>query len=248
MQQDNQTLIEDYLMNRLTPEQRQNFEKQMATSPELADAVQLQQLTMNLIEVKNDQEIRAKVRRVAEPQTSPGGRRYWPWIVGLILLGLMGWAALHFLQGTTQNTSTPDPEQLFAQYFEAYPISIATREINGGDQALVRANKFYQAAQYAEAIPHFEKSLAGDDKPKVRLALALSQLANGQGDLAIPNFQKIVKSKNVFYLEPAFWYRSLAYLQQGDLKSTRLSLKSVRSSSKFYKQAQALIADLPATE
>ena len=254
-QPDPQTQIDNYLMNRLSPEQRQQFERQMASDSELADAVALQKLSLDLLEAQNDTVLRDAVRR-AQAQGGSGGnannggpRNYGPWLIGFLLLALLGTLGYYFSQSQSPvQTTPPDAEQLFAEYFKAYPLNFASREINGGDQAQVRANQFYRAQQYAEAIPQFQKSLATDDKPKVRLALALSLLANGQGDLAIDQFQKIIATKDFLYLEPASWYRSLAYLQQGDFRSTRLSLQSIRSNSQFYQQAQALRAALPVPE
>mgnify|MGYP001797197963 CR=1 FL=1 len=174
-QPDPQTQIDNYLMNRLSPEQRQQFERQMASDSELADAVALQKLSLDLLEAQNDTVLRDAVRR-AQAQGGSGGnannggpRNYGPWLIGFLLLALLGTLGYYFSQSQSPvQTTPPDAEQLFAEYFKAYPLNFASREINGGDQALVRANQFYRTQQYAEAIPQFQKSLATADTPKVR--------------------------------------------------------------------------------
>ena len=72
------------------------------------------------------------------------------------------------LEKETMNGTTKDIEKIYAQYYEPYPLSFASR----GDQELTiqQANALYKSQRYQEALPLIENLIAQEPDGKLQLA------------------------------------------------------------------------------
>lgn len=105
---------------------------------------------------------------------------------------------------------------LFAKYFDPYP-NVVMPTVRGNEREdstiIQKAYRAYDQGNYTEAIALFEAASSQDEY--VRMYLANSYLAGGQGEKAISILEKL-QAKSKLFAEEARWYLVLAHLQSGN--------------------------------
>ena len=243
MKEDYQPLIDNYLLNRLSPEDRLAFERRMKEDPDFAAQVDLQRRAMDLIEAKGDAHLREQVGKVHQQMVSApkkdrfARRRLLSLAAAAAAAVLIGILAYWWLSGPT------DHRDLFARNFQNYPLTFGDRTPEG-DNTLREAEIYYRGEDYVNAIPLFEQALAADPNPKVRLALGIALLGNGQAREAQAHFDTLIANNDPLYSEQASWYLALTHLQRGDLDACKNSLQKINSKSRFYPSSLRLLEEL----
>jgi hypothetical protein len=149
-------------------------------------------------------------------------------------------------QPIAKNKETPGPDlSAGSAEMKTEEVAILKDLKTAGDSVtfpapFAAAMQKYQAGRYSEAVTLFEQALA--DEPANVEALfysSVSYLAVNKPDKALANLDKVLLAKNHSLLEPAKWYKALAFIKKGDKKNARLLLEQIEKENGAYKQKAA---------
>ncbi|MEM8908047.1 MAG: hypothetical protein AAGD05_09400 [Bacteroidota bacterium] len=248
----NYEIIDQYVMGLLEEEALKAFESQLATDAQLAREVQLRRESLELIEDLGDlrlkkrlQGIHKEVAETSPPADGKGstlGRSHslyrWLSVAAVLLLLMM---AL-FWWGRT----APKHQQLFAQHYEAYPLSFNSRS-SPLDLVMAKAGALYNNADYEEAGVLFSQILEENPNSKAQFALGIAALEMADYPRALQQFEQLIAQKDPIYEEQAIWYKALIYLAQADWLQCREQLQLLTHAPFTFRrdQAQELLTQLP---
>jgi tetratricopeptide (TPR) repeat protein len=238
-----QDIIEQYVNNTLSEQERNAFEQQLAQSEMLRAAVEEMALIREgIVRASRAQalhtlkELEATLPAIEAPVV-PLWRNTWlQMAAGLSLLAV----AVYLLWPRTQ-----EPATLYAEYFEPYPniIMPTVRGVLETDSTLkAQAYRAYDRQEYTQAISLFEQLREKDEA--VLLYLGNSYLALSQPQKALPLFEKVVNEYEVFD-EQAEWYLAVTYLKLEDREKATAALQKVVARESSYKtKAQQILKKL----
>lgn len=237
-------LIEDYLLNRLNPQQRMEFENRLSTDEQLSQQLALRRLAFKGARSAGRDRLRNRLKNIHQEVQKPPAktRRLWPLITSLaaaVTLLLIGGTL--FFRG--QNLS---PQELFVQNYQAYPLSLTSR---GEAEELERAqlNQRYKNKDYQAALPLFEKLLSQDEKnARLLLGAGISHLELNQTKQAQTYFEAIIAAQDLRLQETARWYLALSFLKEGQVDAARIALENILKNPQAgtYQKAKQLLKDL----
>lgn len=242
MKEQDYILIEDYLTGELSADEREQFEKKLASDTEFKDKFETyQQLSQQLkykyqgkterqlfqksLEKESDKYFKQK-----ENQSKKSKLRPWRLGVAAIILILLGIY-------TYQEMSTP----VFTDFNQYSSVSFQSR--GQTNEALQNAEEAFNSQQYAEAVSYFEDVLKTDSKHEYRLYLAISLVEIDQFEKADQIYLELIQGDHVFVNE-ALWFGALSKLKQNDYKATSQLLSQIPEESDRYEQAQKLYHQL----
>ncbi len=129
------------------------------------------------------------------------------------------------------------PEELFAQNYEPYEISLVQR---GEDaDALAKADEDYRSGNYQTAITSLETLLQNQPaNAKLHLVLGICYLETDQLQQARDHFGLALN--NGLYKDKAQWYLALSYLKEGKIQLARSYLEPLREDqNSIYREKAA---------
>lgn len=239
--------IEKYLNNELSGTERAAFEKEMQQDADFKKAVQVYAMI-------NEEMIKTKQESALEETLLKAGEKYFPreesqpktiyFNSRLVLLYASIAAAvtaIFFLVKTLFGTS-PDTQQLFAQYNSFQPVSLAQRAQTNND-TLASIENFYNNKQFGDALQDLRKwnSIHNDIELQMLQAKCLLQL--GHAADAIKIFQSISSGQTAFKYDATF-YMALSYLRSDNIDECEKILKTIPPEAAVYSRAVALLEQL----
>ncbi|MEL6558482.1 MAG: hypothetical protein AAFQ94_09875 [Bacteroidota bacterium] len=242
-EQKQQEYIESYLNGELDAAEIADFEKRLASDPDLQETVII---AKEMIQGIKGTILRQEIARIHEEEKQtilepvistekPVRKLYWSYgIAASISVLLLLWVGLF--------NNTTDQE-LFTEYYEQYPNIVSLR---GDDQGtLVAGMKYYAAGDYEKAITLLEKESNASQKNKAdrQFYLSLSYLSTEQSELAVRSLEKL-NAAETKYQQQIKWYLALAYLQQGERDDALSMLKKIQSGEYQYSQSQEIISEI----
>lgn len=237
MNEDRYLLFDQYLQNELSGEDKINFEKQLSTDPEFASAFEtfkglnayLENKFGNADEFDAFSENLGSVADAHFKTDKPKVIAFKPWryLVAASIVLLVG---LFFL------IQHPNPNfEDYNQHENAY-----FTERGNANATLKLAEEAFNAKNYKEAIPAFEKILENKKKPEIQYFYAISLLEDNQFPAAEAVFNEL-KSNAPVYKDKALWYLALSRLKQKDYKGCEEILKTIPSDFEDFDQVQELL-------
>ncbi len=240
----NETQIDRYLLNLLTPKEKEAFEAQLKTNKILAREVTQHRELLEDIEEIGRIELKSKLKEIhkdfypySEKPKTKFRKLLFRVAVAAVFLGVLsiGW---WWLQQVPTNT------ELFSQNFEPFELSLNQR--SEGDIIFSKIEDLYFQGKYKQAIPLFEDALNGSNlqSSQVLLGLGISYLQTEQPKKAIIQFDSILVSKDFNFEDEAQWYLGLSYLKLNDIDNAKFHLNLLASDSKrdHYEAAKKLIS------
>ncbi|MCD8285468.1 MAG: hypothetical protein LUB62_04495 [Prevotellaceae bacterium] len=109
MNTDYQDYIDDYLLGRMTDEQKARFEAMLDEDTELRESLRLTRMVSE--ELRTEMELRERMRRwdrEAAPRRKR--RRRWQWLGGIAAVLIVGLVISVFVVGRRGSVSAPEPE------------------------------------------------------------------------------------------------------------------------------------------
>lgn len=238
--------IDEYLLGRLKGEELESFEQKMNQEPDMKAIVDERKALLVNLEAYGEMQLKARINRLTESsEMTKAGPKIWLWVIGLIVLGALLFAIWQY----TASKQSP-PDQLYAAYFEPYPLNFGSRG-DDFDKQLAEAGSQYQAGNYSKALPIFEAVVGQQAEPQdgTLLAMGVSYLALGQSSKASEVFQQINNNQNSPYKTQALWYMALSNLQMNNTeackKQLQLLLQNTQPKSKYFEMATELLSKLP---
>lgn len=227
----NENLIDQYLLNNLSREERIAFELQLTKDKGLANEFNLQKNVLSDIEGLGRIDLKNKLQRMHselnfDTQKHPTKVRNMIFRIAAAAV-FIGVLAASWMWIQTDYSS----DDLYAQHFSPYEISVAQR--SEGSTNLMQIQNLYDNGDYNAAIPLFEKVINSSDPipSQMQLGLGISLLETNNCPKAIEQFQNILLKNDFNYEDEAAWYLSLAYLRSNKLDKAIEHLSTLASDA-----------------
>ncbi len=221
-------IIENYLMGRLTEEEKAIFEKELKNDPSLQQKVNQYKSLLRGIELSFNRELKARLRdeekKIREKSSSPMSKQKFLQI-GFAMAAVI---ALIIVSVFVLNKNKIDAEQILAVYYEPYPN--VESPVTRGKQDRQPGYALYEEGQYKGALKLFGAHLNEfPDDPAALFYSGICYFELGNTRKSIEYLQSVNKLKNNRYSRPAKWYEALAYVK---LKNTKHSKELFMELSK----------------
>lgn len=246
-EQNDEELIDKYLLGRLNGNALEEFRKKLADDPALRAELESQQVLFTGIrqtgraQWKEQLELlHADMQRTEAPPRRLHAVKRGFWLAAAVcLLVLSGiWLVV--------NRAGNGDDRLFQEYFTPYPVLAGTTRSADSPNAtpLQTAVSKYAAGDYAESIRLFT-AIPGIEKDEMTLFyLGNAYLGNNEAGLAEEVFRKYLA--NYHRLAPeSKWYLCLALLKQEKKEAAKRALRELASEDNSYgKKAASLLEHL----
>ena len=242
----NENLIERYLLNLLSEEEKQSFEKRLKTDKTLAQEVFLQKEIIEDIEGIGRLELKSQLKNIhtelyPKKSETKGGSRIFILRVAAaaIFIGVLVGAWWMMQQG-------PSNQELFTENFEPYALSLNQR--SDTDEVFYQIENHYFNKNYEQVIPLLEGVLDQSEQKssQLQLGLGISYMQSGKSQEAINQFKTIISKNDFNFEDEARWYLALAYLKTNNITNAReaLSVLASESDRDHHEEAKKILSSL----
>lgn len=230
-------LIDDYLEGVMTSNEKSAFEKELKNNQELNQEFELHKdlnqviadekvldFRAILIDVQNDHNNEQK----SKPKVFKIFRKYRYAAASVILLLLIIGSILIL------NPRNYSNEKLFNMYYKPGDAIGITRS---GNIDVVDAVMKFHNGDYENACSLFNEVLSEDgSNMAIRYYYGIASIEVHNYNLAIEQFQEIIKDNNNLYIEYAQWYLGLSYLANNQENEAMEQIGAIAADHKhFYK-------------
>jgi tetratricopeptide (TPR) repeat protein len=147
----------------------------------------------------------------------------------LLLVGIFGTLKMFI------NSSQPNSEELFKQYYELYKNDYNTRSDEVLINNLYLAFQAYENKDYEKAAELFTKVVQSDETIMMAYFYkGISCIELGEYKTAIESFNKVLKNENNPYFVQAKWYCALTWLKINNISSAKQQLEWLSNNDRFY--------------
>jgi len=261
MEQDNfiNEKLERYLNDQMEAEEKAQFEKEIAQSPELQELIELhQQVTVlddeaewisfegDVNEIKEkiplfeDEETKAfskSIREFRNDQVGPTGRKSVVWKRLAVFSGV---AASILLALFFNMQGGGDLDQLYVEHSSWNELPSLTVK---GDPVQERAEveQLFEQKKYAEVITNVREISLKSNETNLALILyqGVAQLELDQYENALNSFRELTISNTIDH-HKGYWYTAMVYLKQGNKVLLVESLEVIAANSTYYNHEEAL--------
>ena len=138
------------------------------------------------------------------------------------------------------------PRDLYAEYYQEYPITSDVMELSRADDDLLFAIKVYESGDYERAVILFEMLSDSAGLREYSLFYAghayMHQSLTGK---AIETFEELLDDAQGDLIPSTRWYLALCYLKKGEAALSKEQLLLIEETeSPFRKKARSLLHDL----
>jgi len=235
--------IDDYIMGRLSPSERELFEKRMKKDPALQKKVDICNELHDSIQETDIHSLREKLISAQYSVKSP--KIKWIRLSTYITAASIAlFIALRFLVVD----SSQNHERLFSKHFQPFQIVGETRSSQPSESNILSDElvNLYINNKYNDAIPVIESYL--DRYPndnQASLMLTSAYLETNRDEKAEELLKRLVlENNNEFYAEVIEWYLALSILKQGKLEEAKSILTEIEMGKGFYSEKATSILDL----
>lgn len=227
-------LIEKYIQNRLSPEEKSTFDELLKNDIAFKEEVALHTNVKKVVEKVDGSNFRNLISDLELKANKPAQRRsYVKWLVAASLILLLG--LTYFL---TLDTKVVTTNELFTSYFEPYR-NVVHPIVRSSEQQDEKALAFmaYEKGDYEKAILLFSNLYIKTKEPYYLFYKANALLKLERANEAVPLLLEHLKTKDTL-TEKTYWYLALAYLKLEDRQKARKLLKEVVAKG-LYKTKEA---------
>jgi len=221
-------IIDNYLLGKLTSEERELIEQQLQTDPQFKEQFSDRKLLHRAFVWRERKKVLDKVRSHTATKNQstqilfkPNSVWYWA-AAAVILLGL---SVVLYL---TTKSSTSD--KLFSAHYEPFNRLDYPKPRSGSyhELALSGAAENYRNEEYAKVLNTVEDL---DQDNDVLFLKGLALLGLGQYEDAINAFKNI--SQDFRNIDAVHWYSALSYLGINDRTNAKTSLLKIKDKAVF---------------
>ena len=226
---DLQRLIDDYLEDKMSPEDRKLFENLIKDNPRYQ------------AELAQQEKGKAVVKLVEQrSQRIPTNFKSWPFAAAIAFVvafsGYLFWITL----------GTGPGERLYAKHYQT-PPNQTTEGMFGTTETNLKTEAFqaYDAKDFKKAAALFEKISFESDSDYLFLYHGICQLELGRPEKAIPLLNRVGPSSGTASKEVAAWFAAMGYFKLNMLDKGKQSLQATASSPNSYQdQAKTILESL----
>jgi hypothetical protein len=240
-----QELIDKYLLNKMSNEEKYHFEKEMTSDLDLQEKVKLQKMIIN--EIRRKEELYTIYKSVEEIHNEKVKTKrillYRAFSIAALITGIafIIWQPTQYSNNKIINKySTDFPNQFSLEE----PTNGLTRGFYIGFSGDFDANEkenlslalqSYENQNYVQSAHYFQiiDSLLFRD-PDLALYMSISQFKSGIDKVAIVNFKYLCTLENFRFQEQAQFFLSLAYIKSGKISEARRLLRKIKDGKSEY--------------
>lgn len=205
-------LADQYMNGHMTADEREAFEKLLATDhswKEKYTAIRLLSTGIKEASLRNEMQ-QWNGHTGAAPVRSIAWVKKLAIAASLLLaVFVLSWA-LFFKKSANEN--------LYAHFYKPDP-GLATRMSVADNYEFERAMLDYKTGDYNAALERWNKLLAeNNNNDSLQYFIASANLADKKSALAVTYFDQVIQQTNSVFKSEAYWYKGLALLQQGKKK------------------------------
>jgi len=239
MNEERYILFDQYLQDELTPDAKNDFEKQLLQDSEFASEFEtfknVQFQLANKFEFEQEREaFKENLTNISNQhfnkKTKVIGLKPWYLAVAASVAVLFGLFFFNYNQNPVY-ADYNDPEQ--ANFAERGTVN----------EALKQAEEAYNAKRYNKAIPFFETVLQKQKTAEIQFFYGVSLLEESHYLKAEAVFNELKTGTSV-YKEKAIWYLALSKLKQKDYDGCKQILQTISEDYEDYDQVQELLNQL----
>ncbi len=245
-------LIEKYLADAMSAEERRNFEEEMKSNPALQEEVSLHQEVADVLKGDSVHELRMTLKEIDQsydlPKDAPPTAkvRQLPFrrlaAIAAVIAVLIS-AALFLMPANSLSSG-----ELFAQHYEPYDMVLNQRSVEGDlslSQNINAAVNAYESQDFEQAAILFKKLSETQNEAEVyRLYHAISLLSSGNGEEATRALEAFNTTASPLYIEQGRWYLALAYLQNDHVEKAKSTFQAIKEGGFRYKEAKEILNNL----
>lgn len=236
---DQQEKADHYILNKMTASEKEAFEAQLITDPELKILIKERQLLIRGINAGFNKEFKEKLKnkdlnlnRISRIRKI----QYFSGIAAAVVTGLVLFVLLSSIK--------PDLVEVYAEYYKPYP-NINTPLSRSQDNT---TNPFYlyETGNYKEAQQEFNiilKSQPDNEAALFYSGIICMEMNDFQN--AINLLQKLDDNKNNKFYRPSKWYLALCFIHMEDKEKAVEYLHMLREENDLYrKNAEEIVKKL----
>ena len=256
-------LIERFLKDKLSQEEKFSFEEKLISDPIFKEKYTFEkQLFETLNEDSwsfakniNSSEVKEYEKLFRNPETlkiknaiakanknykDNNGSKNKKWFIysGVATIALL--ISLYFF-----NITTPTSEKIYARYINTTEIPSIINRGDNNYQTLSQGQAYFNNKEYQKSEKLFSKELKNNTtNSSVYLFLAISQIELQQFKKAEETLNLLIKS-NLIDAEKGYWFKSLLYLKSKEISKAKTILEVIISNKYYnYKKAKELLEKL----
>jgi hypothetical protein len=230
--------IEQFLSGEMLPAERENFEREVSSNPELAGELKLSRSIDaalkrdDIIDFRKKLLVAYRENKKVQPEI-PVVRMYvkkfWYAAASIILLAALG-STLYFSvpRGSSNDT-------LFKEYYSAENLVDVTR---AGDANIVEAVIKFQEKDYKMAARLFNNILENDNgNIACWFYYGISSIETENYAQAEKAFNHIISDNENLYIEHAEWYLGLTFLKNNQISKAKAQFEKIAANAdNFHRQ------------
>ena len=255
MEERDQALIESYLANELSVEEKSRVEQRIADDPAFRDLLNAYRNAVEALKQGERDRLKAHLKSrdkaLDRGSAQPAQRVTLRWVMAaaaVLLLGFLGWKLLLTNQGSSFTPSQEQLDKMFAENFSPFLQDMSDPAVRGDKAtALEEFNIYYWTGYYHEAALRFKRlpdTLQLNQGLRFRYANAL--LASKQYEEAKIVFEDLAANGPSLHANEAVWYLALIEIHEGDVSKAKTHLKRYKTwmNPIFGRQADNLLRQL----
>lgn len=231
--------IEKYVRGELSPEEKNAFEKKLATDEKSVEELAVHRKNMLAIKAAVRQKLRGEVGAAYSAINQKTGRRILFRRVMAVAAGIVMLiaAGIIWMNGSSGKIA---PGALYAKHFEM-PAAPSVR--NGMQQVNPKwqnAVDFFAGGKYKSAIPLLQELLTDESfgqRETAKLLLGTCLLSEGDTNGAIEILDQITPEST--YQQDAEWYHALALLKGGNLGEAKQAFEKIAAQERHFKKKES---------
>ncbi len=236
--------IESYLNDEMQPEERRDFELQLATDIELQKSFELyNSINKTMSATPNENELNETLQQMNRKYFAGGSKlrqgSYKKWKAAAAAVIVIDFGAVYFL-----SSGKPSAEKLYAEFAQPPALNIQMRG-TATDSLAQNAAASFNKKEYNTAKPLLQQYVQlQPENMQMEFSLAVCYLETGNYSQAELAFSAIALTQSA-YKETAKWWLALSSLKQNDYGKCRDALNLIPQTSPYYTRAKELLGKLP---
>ena len=241
-------LIEKYLGQKMSAEERERFEAEIESDPIFKQELELHQEVATTLKGEKIHELRSVLTEVnqswgTKKNEKKGKVRVINFrkvlaIAAVVLLLVVSYQVL--FTGRASLSS----EQLFADNFQPYQMLLSQRNISAEEKNLLleAAIAAYSNGNFQNASTTFEQLIQLEPANiSYQFYRAVSAIGANDNDTAIQLLKEIIAASDHPFTEQSQWYLGLAYLQKGDMEKASAAFNEIGTGQYKYEEAKQIL-------
>lgn len=242
MKSNSTEIIEKYIWNDLSVQERKDFEEELQTNSSLRKEVDFHESIISGSEALGRDELRKELEIISREESVPPKKDHQ---MKYLLIGLIAilFIAVYFI--TSNSVNTKDKEQLYALYFQPNKMENSTRSSNQDQYSSIKNN--FNDQNYSKVL----KEAASLDLSKlpsdILIAIGYSNIDQENYENA-SNCLTIISQRGDFnFLDESDWLHALILLKQNENSKAISILQNISKDSNhdYQIKAQKLLKELP---